>query len=109
MGCELGEAVYWITRLQLQLQSLRNNVFQMMRPDYPDVSDLTSDLVFSLVFSDLNSDLVFSLAFSDLPSDLVFSVDLICSCFRGAPSLTRGRVCLWYVPLVLASAVFLGS
>jgi hypothetical protein len=29
--------------------------------------------------------------------------------FRGAPSLTRGRVCLLYVPLALASAVFLGS
>jgi hypothetical protein len=28
--------------------------------------------------------------------------------FRGAPSLTRGRVCLLYVPLALASAVFLG-
>jgi hypothetical protein len=31
------------------------------------------------------------------------------SWFRGSPSLTRGRVCLLYVPLVLASAVFLGS
>jgi hypothetical protein len=31
------------------------------------------------------------------------------SCFRGAPSLTRGRVCLLYVPLALASAAFLGS
>jgi hypothetical protein len=31
------------------------------------------------------------------------------SCFCGAPSLTRGRVCLLYVPLALASAVFLGS
>jgi hypothetical protein len=30
------------------------------------------------------------------------------SWFRGAPSLTRGRVCLLYVPLVLTSAVFLG-
>jgi hypothetical protein len=30
------------------------------------------------------------------------------SWFRGAPSLTRGWVCLLYVPLVLASAVFLG-
>jgi hypothetical protein len=29
------------------------------------------------------------------------------SWFRGAPSLTRGRVCLLYVPLALASAVFL--
>jgi hypothetical protein len=27
----------------------------------------------------------------------------------GAPSLTRGRVCLLYMLLVLASAVFLGS
>jgi hypothetical protein len=30
------------------------------------------------------------------------------SWFRGAPSLTRWRVCLLYVPLTLASAVFLG-
>jgi hypothetical protein len=29
--------------------------------------------------------------------------------FCGAPSLTRGRVCLLYTLLVLASAVFLGS
>jgi hypothetical protein len=27
----------------------------------------------------------------------------------GAPSLTRGRVCLWYMLLVLASVVFIGS
>jgi hypothetical protein len=33
MGSGLGEAVYWISRSQLQLQSLRNHVFQMMRPD----------------------------------------------------------------------------
>jgi hypothetical protein len=31
------------------------------------------------------------------------------SWIREAPSLTRGRVCLLYVPLALASAVFLGS
>jgi hypothetical protein len=31
------------------------------------------------------------------------------SWFRGAPSLTRGRVCLLYLQLALASAVFLGS
>jgi hypothetical protein len=31
------------------------------------------------------------------------------SCFCGAPSLTRGRVCLLYMLLDLASAVFLGS
>jgi hypothetical protein len=31
------------------------------------------------------------------------------SCFCGAPSLTRGRVCLLYMLLALASAVFLGS
>jgi hypothetical protein len=31
------------------------------------------------------------------------------SWFRWAPFLTRGRVCPLYVPLVLASAVFLGS
>jgi hypothetical protein len=30
------------------------------------------------------------------------------SWFHGAPSLTRGRVCLLYVPLALASAVFFG-
>jgi hypothetical protein len=30
------------------------------------------------------------------------------SCFCGAPSLMRGRVCLLYMLLVLASAVFLG-
>jgi hypothetical protein len=30
------------------------------------------------------------------------------SCFYGAPSLTRGRVCLLYMLLVLARAVFLG-
>jgi hypothetical protein len=29
--------------------------------------------------------------------------------FRGSPSLTRGRVCLLYMLLALASAVFLGS
>jgi hypothetical protein len=31
------------------------------------------------------------------------------SCFCGAPSLTRGRFCLLYMLLALASAVFLGS
>jgi hypothetical protein len=31
------------------------------------------------------------------------------SCFCGAPSLRRGRVCLLYMLLVLASTVFLGS
>jgi hypothetical protein len=31
------------------------------------------------------------------------------SCFCGAPSVTRGRVCLLYMLLALASAVFLGS
>jgi hypothetical protein len=31
------------------------------------------------------------------------------SCFCGAPSLTRGRVCLLFMLLALASAVFLGS
>jgi hypothetical protein len=31
------------------------------------------------------------------------------SCFSGAPFLTRGRVCLLYMILVLASVVFLGS
>jgi hypothetical protein len=33
MGSGLGEAVYLISRLQLQLQSLRNNVLQAMQPD----------------------------------------------------------------------------
>jgi hypothetical protein len=42
--------------------------------------------------------------------DQIFiSVWQLRSCFRGAPSVTRGRVCLLYVPLALASAVFLGS
>jgi hypothetical protein len=31
------------------------------------------------------------------------------SCFCGAPSLTREQVCLLYMLLALASAVFLGS
>jgi hypothetical protein len=31
------------------------------------------------------------------------------SCFSGAQSLTRGRVCLLYMLLTLASVVFLGS
>jgi hypothetical protein len=31
------------------------------------------------------------------------------SCFSGAPSLMRGRICLLYMLLVLASVVFLGS
>jgi hypothetical protein len=31
------------------------------------------------------------------------------SCLCGAPSLTRGRVCLLYMLLALASAVFLRS
>jgi hypothetical protein len=31
------------------------------------------------------------------------------SCFCGAPSLTRGRVCLLYMLLALASAAFVGS
>jgi hypothetical protein len=34
---------------------------------------------------------------------------LLFDSFRGAPSVTRGRVCLLYMPLVLASAVFLLS
>jgi hypothetical protein len=31
------------------------------------------------------------------------------SCFHGVPSLTRGRICLLYMLLALASAVFRGS
>jgi hypothetical protein len=34
---------------------------------------------------------------------------LLLSCYCGAPSLTRGRVCLLYMLLALASAFFLGS
>jgi hypothetical protein len=41
--------------------------------------------------------------------DEVFTVLQLRSCFCGAPSLTRWRVCLLYMLLVLASAVFLGS
>jgi hypothetical protein len=33
MGSGFDEAVYWISRLQLQLQSLEINVFQTMQPD----------------------------------------------------------------------------
>jgi hypothetical protein len=46
-GSGLDEAVYWITRLQLKLQSLRNNVFQTMWPNKPVVSHLAFDLIFS--------------------------------------------------------------
>jgi hypothetical protein len=38
-----------------------------------------------------------------------FTVWHLRSCFCGAPSLTRGRVCLLYMLLAFASAVFLGS
>jgi hypothetical protein len=31
------------------------------------------------------------------------------SCFCGAPTLTRGRICVLYMLLALASALFLGS
>jgi hypothetical protein len=42
--------------------------------------------------------------------DQIFiSVWQLRSSFRGAPSLTRGRVCLLCLPLAFASAVFLGS
>jgi hypothetical protein len=42
--------------------------------------------------------------------DQIFStVWQLRSCFCEAPSLTRGRVCLLYMLLVLASVVFLGS
>jgi hypothetical protein len=40
---------------------------------------------------------------------IFFTVWHLRSCFCGAPSLTRGRVCLLYMLLALASAVFLGS
>jgi hypothetical protein len=37
-----------------------------------------------------------------------YGIRLTRSLFCGTPSLTRGRVCLLYVPLALASAVFFG-
>jgi hypothetical protein len=40
---------------------------------------------------------------------LIIAVWQLRSCFCGAPSLTRGRVCLLYMLLALASTVFLGS
>jgi hypothetical protein len=60
----LNDAVYWITRLQLQLQSLWNNIFQTMRPNYSVSFHVSSS---DLVFSDLTSNLVFS----DLTSSTV--------------------------------------
>jgi hypothetical protein len=42
-------------------------------------------------------------------AQIFISVWQLRSCFRGASSRQRGRVCLLYVPLALASAVFLGS
>jgi hypothetical protein len=41
--------------------------------------------------------------------DQIFIVWQLRSYFCGAPSLTRGRVCLLYMLLALTSAVFLGS
>jgi hypothetical protein len=41
--------------------------------------------------------------------DIFITVWQLRSCFCGAPPLTRGRVCLLYMLLALASAVFLGS
>jgi hypothetical protein len=43
------------------------------------------------------------------PQQIFITVWQLRSCFCGAPSLTRGRVCLFYMLLALASAVFLGS
>jgi hypothetical protein len=40
---------------------------------------------------------------------LIIAFRQLRSCFCGAPSLTRGLVCLLYILLALASAVFLGS
>jgi hypothetical protein len=40
---------------------------------------------------------------------IFFTVLHLRSCFCWAPSLTRGRVCLFYMLLALASGVFLGS
>jgi hypothetical protein len=53
-----------------------------------------------------------SLGIEHLPGahDQIFIVPrLLQSCFFWAPSLTRGWVCLLYMSLVLASAMFLGS
>jgi hypothetical protein len=44
-----------------------------------------------------------------ISDQIFFTVWQLQSCFCGAPSLTRGRVCLLYMLLALASAVFLGS
>jgi hypothetical protein len=41
--------------------------------------------------------------------DIVITVWQLRSCFCGAPSLTRGRVCLLHMLLAIASVVFLGS
>jgi hypothetical protein len=51
-----------------------------------------------------------SLSLGVEPHDQIFvTVWQLRSCFCGAPSLTRGRVCLLYMLLALASTVFLGS
>jgi hypothetical protein len=46
---------------------------------------------------------------SGAPDQIYITIWQLRSCFCGAPSLTRGRVCLLYMLLTLASAVFLGS
>jgi hypothetical protein len=46
---------------------------------------------------------------SEAHDQILITVWQLWSCFRGAPSLTRGRVCLLYMLLAFAIAVFLGS
>jgi hypothetical protein len=99
---------------------------------FSDLSDLTCSqfsfgLTSALVFSDLSCYLIGSLCpKSTLKShcdwwsvsrsvslgvepQIFIAVWQLRSCFYGAPSLARGRVCLLYMLLALASAVFLGS
>jgi hypothetical protein len=46
---------------------------------------------------------------SDAYDQIFISLSQLRLCFCGAPSLTRGRICLLYMLLALASVVFLGS
>jgi hypothetical protein len=86
MGSGLGEAVYWITRLQLQLQSLINHVFQMMRPDQSVVSHVSSSgswlswFLLDLSSAPFATDLLSVLVFSDVTCSH-FSSGLTCSQF----------------------------
>jgi hypothetical protein len=49
------------------------------------------------------------LAPSGAHDQIFITVSQLRPCFCGAPSLTRGRVCLFYMLLALASTVILGS